>query len=322
MVRDKISVIIPTYKRCDGLGQAIESVLNQSYSNIEIVVVDDNDSDSTYRQLVSELMNKYVGNDKIQYIKHPMNCGGSAARNTGVRAATGSIVAFLDDDDRLLNDYIEKMYLKMIQDNCKMVYMGNYYKFDGQYTYVKKRKYEKEKYSLKDVFVENCLISIFFMIRRDYFLQYGMFDESLRGYQDCDMWIKIARKTEIGVVQEPLAVCNRDQNIRITSNILQREKALNALVDKWRKNVDDEDRKNLEVFYERQKEELQKQRENAFLFERDRVSFRFFLEVLSGRYTRMQKVKIFFFFLFGKNGSKYYKWLEFEVFNSKITFLR
>ena len=84
MKEKMVSVIIPTYKRADYLTRAIDSVLNQTYNNIEIIVVDDNNSNSTDRKNTESIMQKYNENSKIKYIKHSKNMNGSAARNTGV----------------------------------------------------------------------------------------------------------------------------------------------------------------------------------------------------------------------------------------------
>lgn len=321
MNNERVSVIIPTYKRCGGLTSAIESVLHQSYSNIEVVVVDDNDKDSQERQRVIEIMNHYASNESVKYIQHPNNKGESAARNTGVRMATGSVIAFLDDDDQFLEHYIELLYNKMIQSKTKMVFLGNYYKYDGQYTYVKKRKYKKELYSIDDVLNCDCLISIFFMIEKDFFVQLGLFDESLRGYEDCDMWISIASQGAISVVEEPLAICNRSAGERITADIARCSQALNTMIEKWRTSQDKVNQEKLDLFYYKQNAELEKQRENALLLGRDNINFRILLKILGGNYSKSQKVKGLLIFLFNKKGEKIYRWLQFNVFNSKITFM-
>lgn len=103
-----VSVIIPTYKRANRLSNTIESVLNQSYSNFEIIVVDDNDSSSEYRKQTEIIMEEYKNNKKIRYIKHKQNMNGCAARNTGLENCTGEYVCFLDDDDIIYKDKIKK----------------------------------------------------------------------------------------------------------------------------------------------------------------------------------------------------------------------
>ena len=102
-----VSVVIPTYKRPDKLDVAIKSVLQQSYPNVEVIVVDDNDPDTEGRRLTEEKMTQFDNEPRVRYIKHERNKNGSAARNTGARAAKGEYVAFLDDDDEYLPRKIE-----------------------------------------------------------------------------------------------------------------------------------------------------------------------------------------------------------------------
>ena len=102
-----VSVIIPTYKRSNMLIRTIESVLNQSYDNIEIIVVDDNGNDEFHKETMKKMI-RYRGNPRIKYIKHKNNSGGCAARNTGLAAAKGEYVCFLDDDDIIYTNKIEK----------------------------------------------------------------------------------------------------------------------------------------------------------------------------------------------------------------------
>lgn len=88
-----ISVIIPTYNRSDLVLKAIDSVISQSYSNLEIIVVDD----ASQEDIAGVI--EQVNDGRIQYIRHPQNLGGSESRNTGIKQAQGELIAFLDSDD-------------------------------------------------------------------------------------------------------------------------------------------------------------------------------------------------------------------------------
>lgn len=102
-----VSVIIPTYGGADYLPRALDSVLEQTYPNIEIIVVDDNGL-GTVKQLDTEAVIKpYLSNPKVNYICHEINKNGSAARNTGASHAKGEYISLLDDDDYFLPDNIE-----------------------------------------------------------------------------------------------------------------------------------------------------------------------------------------------------------------------
>lgn len=115
-MKELISVIMPTYKRSDKLGRAIESILNQTYSNFEIVIVDDNNPDTEYRKETEKFMNDYKSESRIKYVKMEKNGGGAAARNFGIKNAKGTYIAFLDDDDVYLPNKLEKQ-LKFMLDN-------------------------------------------------------------------------------------------------------------------------------------------------------------------------------------------------------------
>lgn len=121
-----VSIIIPTYKRPDRLDRAIESCFNQTYKDIEIIVVDDNNEGDEYRQNTEELMKRYDSDDRIHYIKHKKNMNGSAARNTGIEKSKGNYITFLDDDDELEPTKIEKQVkaFEDFKDNYGVVCCG------------------------------------------------------------------------------------------------------------------------------------------------------------------------------------------------------
>ena len=100
-----VSVIITTFNNVEYLPRAIESVLHQTYPEIELIVVDDNPPESEARQETEKVMERYP---QALYLKHPENRNGAAARNTGIRSAGGEYIAFLDNDDIYFGDHIRK----------------------------------------------------------------------------------------------------------------------------------------------------------------------------------------------------------------------
>ena len=109
-----VSVVIPTYSRNVTLSRAIDSVLQQTYQNLDIIVVDDNSEDSEWRKSTEDLMEKYAEEPRIRYIKNKQNLGGSGARNEGIKAARGEYIAFLDDDDEFFPLKVEKQLERAI----------------------------------------------------------------------------------------------------------------------------------------------------------------------------------------------------------------
>ena len=100
MVKGMVSCIIPTYRRSDSLIKAINSVLAQTYKNIEVIVVDDNDPDDKYSIMVQDKL-ATIKDERLRYIKQERHKNGAAARNTGIKASRGEYIAFLDDDEWL-----------------------------------------------------------------------------------------------------------------------------------------------------------------------------------------------------------------------------
>ena len=105
-VKNLVSVVMATYNRADVVGRAIDSILNQTHNNFEFIIVDDGCTDRT-----SQILQKYVANDKRIILLKQNNQGLAAARNVGVDKAQGKYVAFMDDDDISLPNRLEKQLL-------------------------------------------------------------------------------------------------------------------------------------------------------------------------------------------------------------------
>lgn len=123
-----ISVIITTYKRSNKIERAIQSVLHQTYKNIEVIIVDDNANEIEERKKTKKIVEKYP---EIKYIQNSKNLGGALARNVGIDNANGEFIAFLDDDDEYKEDKLEKQfkcYEKNKENNVGMIYCYCYIK--------------------------------------------------------------------------------------------------------------------------------------------------------------------------------------------------
>lgn len=201
MVNGLVSVIIPTFKRPGMLGRAIDSVLAQSYENIEIIVVDDNTDGDEYRHETMEFMNKYEHNIKVKYLKHQINLNGSAARNTGILNSVGEFIAFLDDDDYFLTGRIAEgvSFLKSMPENYGGV-CSNYMK-----------KYKNKVYKISNN--AGCFYSSYellsarvdfaagstLLIRRKVIEKIGLFDTSFYRHQDWEFLIRFFRFYKLGI---------------------------------------------------------------------------------------------------------------------------
>lgn len=117
-MNDKISIIIPVYNVEEYLKTCIDSVINQTYKNLEIICVNDCSPDNSLA-----ILKQYEAQDeRIRIVNHKVNKGLAEARNSGMDVATGKYIFFLDSDDYIVPDIIEKLYAKIIRDNADAVY--------------------------------------------------------------------------------------------------------------------------------------------------------------------------------------------------------
>lgn len=115
-----VSVIIPTYKRPVAfLSRAVESVLNQSHKNVEVVVIDDSPDEFEERRAIKEYMSS-IQDDRVIYLMNEKNLGGSLSRNRGIDTAKGAFITFLDDDDEYMPEKVEKQLDFMLNRDCEM----------------------------------------------------------------------------------------------------------------------------------------------------------------------------------------------------------
>lgn len=197
-----VSVIIPTYRRYDVLPRAIESVLRQSYDNVEILVVDDNDPASAYRTETERVMRHYTVRENVKYIKHEKNKNGSAARNTGFRSSKGEYIMFLDDDDEFLENKILSQ-VKCLESRDKtwgFCYTGTIRKRGDKI--VSRTKERQEGNLLKDALARDTWVfgGSNFMVRRNVYEEVGGFDESFKRNQDEEFLVKVLKKYKLAYV--------------------------------------------------------------------------------------------------------------------------
>ena len=117
----KVSIILPTYNRAYIIEKGINSLLNQTYQDFEIIIVDDGSTDNT-EEIIKKLQEK---DKRIKYIKLKTNKGAATARNIGIKAARGEYIAFQDSDDEWMHEKLEKQ-VKVLDTSSKevVVYTG------------------------------------------------------------------------------------------------------------------------------------------------------------------------------------------------------
>lgn len=240
-----VSAIIPTYNREKTICRAIDSVLNQTYKNIEIIIVDDGSTDDTLK-----LLKKYGSSIKVVNQCHK---GANAARNRGIKEAKGEYIAFLDSDDEWLPqkthmqlDYLEKKGkqvcfcpYKLVADKIQII-PGNYADVDI---------YEND---INLVLSRGNVIGTPTLIMKKSILDdVGLFNESMQRLQDYELCIRIAKKYEIGYVSQilvnayrmqksisnnfELAIMSYGQIIKMHSDFIDMDKIVLGIIESYEK---------------------------------------------------------------------------------------
>jgi teichuronic acid biosynthesis glycosyltransferase TuaG len=184
-----VSVILPTHNRAELLEGAINSVLSQAYSNIEIIIVADACTDNT-----SSLLSKYKNNHRFKIIESESNVGGAEARNIGIKNSSGTFLTFLDDDDLWFSDKIAKQ-VEVFRNRDDVCIVGcNYINIkDGAEI---SRSHIPEQITLEDMLYYNILGSFSFCMTRRKFAEGLEITKSIKAAQDWELWVKILLKTK------------------------------------------------------------------------------------------------------------------------------
>lgn len=184
----KVSIVIPTYNRVAYLRWAIESAIAQTFTDHEIIVVDNGSTDETY-QLVHSL-----DDPRIRYV-YQENRGPAGARNTGVRHAKGEYIAFLDDDDYFLPEKLAWQVPALDQqpDNVAFIASGHLIVDASGHTLSEEEPWEVYPDLNLQVWLEACPVIVnSILIRKSWYEKIGYSDENLALSDDWDMWIRMS----------------------------------------------------------------------------------------------------------------------------------
>lgn len=226
----KVSVIITTYNRTHILPRAIQSVLNQTHTNFELIIVDDGSEDNT-EQLVKGMFDK-----RIRYIRHETNKGLPASRNTGIANATAEYIAFLDDDDEWMPRKLELQMKLFDKKNIGMVGCYGLTIYPDHETQEGKNPHglSREEVSKRSLF-ECAVAPTSAVVRKIVFDKVGLFYEGFRYGEDSDMWIRILKSFELGFVPEKLFKrYKHGENISMTTSILRKAQFKKDLFEKYK----------------------------------------------------------------------------------------
>lgn len=195
-----ISIVIPTYNCSQHISSAIDSVLAQTYRNIEVIVVDDGSIDDT-----KSILKRY--GSKIKYV-FQSNSGPSAARNKGIKLSSGEFIAFLDADDVWVPNKLELQTQLMEQYRDIGLVGCGYYNIDSRGKIVSgpfiPKSFKNNSELVREIMVRPVLNTPSVLVKKLCFEKVGLFDENLKGAEDWKMWIQIAKNFPIGFIEQPL----------------------------------------------------------------------------------------------------------------------
>jgi len=233
-LNELVSIIIPTYKRSyNVLIKAIRSVLNQTYTNIEIIIVNDNPKMQQYRNEIRTKIDK-INDNRLVYIEHEKNQGACAARNTGIKHSQGKYVAFLDDDDEWMVNKVELQLTKFKDPDVGLVYC------DSHTIIVKNEKVIDKKvranrfsgWVYDELIIDNFIGSTsFVMLKKEVLNKCGYFDKNLRSAQDFELWLRISRLYKVNYVSEILVNYYMHDGERISTNVNNKISGLESLIN-------------------------------------------------------------------------------------------
>jgi glycosyltransferase involved in cell wall biosynthesis len=193
-----VSVIIPTYNRAAFILKALQSVREQTYKFLEIIVIDDGSTDKT-----REMLNDYDG--QLHYFFQE-NKGISGARNAGIRNAHGEYIAFLDSDDYWVPEKTEQQVALFEQNHEYGLVASRCASIRLNGSYRERNRPGKSGWILEDLFKANFIRTSAAMVRKQCFERIGLFDEDLKECEEYDLWLRIAAFYPMGFINKSLAV--------------------------------------------------------------------------------------------------------------------
>jgi glycosyltransferase involved in cell wall biosynthesis len=255
-----VTVVIPTYNSAQYIGETLKSVLNQEYPRLEVIVVDDGSTDNT-----KDAVDAFDSN-RVTYLYQANSGGPARPRNKGIQQARGRYIALIDSDDIMLPGKIERAVRMLVRDPQLGLVFTDFVKFDemiGQYpgahldTYhnfskLPKKQVEESEYIILAEAAYNALISENYIglsgvvMPQEVFSRIGIFDESLSGPEDYDMWLRITSAYDIGFIDmighryrirpDSLTSSGGDKFLSHLSRVMQKQLG-RSLPDATRENI-------------------------------------------------------------------------------------
>jgi glycosyltransferase involved in cell wall biosynthesis len=199
----KISIVMPNYNKGKFIGTAIESVLNQTFTDYELIVVDDASTDDS--RACVELYAERTS--RLRLIKLNKRAGSAASRNLGIRSARGEIMCFLDSDDVYSAVKLEKQFQALQEERTPVVVYCDWWRIDenGRSLPPGKRDHPRKSGRIfRDALVQVFGASTMFMVPKECFDKIGLYDESLPWAEDYDLVLRLARDFDFKYLDQAL----------------------------------------------------------------------------------------------------------------------
>ena len=209
----KVTCVIPSYKRCDTVTRAIDSVLAQTYNNIEVCLVDDNVPGDEYSQKLQEALKKYDGDPRVRYITQEKHINGAVARNVGIKSATGEYIGFLDDDDEWLPEKIERQMKVLQEDPSLDAVTALWTLYEGGKEVRKCAPYTADNLQFKVFLRDVAVFTSTVLIKKTAIERFGGFDGELLRHQDLQFLVDALRVSKFDALPEYLVRLHADSEI-------------------------------------------------------------------------------------------------------------
>jgi glycosyltransferase involved in cell wall biosynthesis len=234
MTSPAISIIIPTYNREMLITKALDSIFAQTFSDYEILIVDDASTDRT-KDIIDQ-----INSSKIKYFRLEKNSGQCIARNYGIKRAAGKYIAFLDSDDEWLPEKLSSqmecfergsselgavygyLYQKYVTFNKMSLVEGNYFRGN-----------------IHDKFLEGFCppTPSLFLVKKDALESVNYFDEHLLTFVDLDLWIRVSEKYSFDYVEKPVIIKYEQIGEQYVNNFVKRYKGFKLFMNKWQNEI-------------------------------------------------------------------------------------
>ncbi len=205
-----VTIVLTTYKRPDKLRQSLQSACELTYTNLEIIVVDDNGQNSSYSSKTASVINQFKNVRDITYIQHPSNLGACSARNSGLQAAHGEYISFLDDDDYIYPNKITEQIRPMLCDFSIAFSICDVIQVRDEKNIISTISYSQPNQEFVDYLLSkrSGICTSVMLFRTSYLQSINGFDPALASYQDYDLLLRLSSLYKYSYERKPLVKYN------------------------------------------------------------------------------------------------------------------